>query len=813
LFRERSAFSQSVQRSDTLMRFSYRWLKEWVDIEVDTQTFADTITMAGLEVDSIEPAAADFSGVVVGEVIDIQPHPDADRLKVCQVDVGQAEPLNIVCGASNVVLGMKAPVALIGARLPGIKKLKASKLRGIKSFGMMCSAEELGMSTESEGLFVLPADAANGQDIRDLLQLDDDCIDVDLTPNRSDCLSISGLAREASTLFEASYRPVEIDPVPAETDTILDVHVEDTAACPRYAGRVIQDIDAAASTPWWIVEKLRRSGIRSISTVVDITNYVMLEIGQPMHAFDLDRLHGGIAVRRANENESLVLLDGKTIDLSSDTLIIADQEGPLALAGIMGGEASGVTEKTHSIFLEAAFFDPDQLSGQARHYGLHTDSSHRFERGVAYTLPEQAIERATHLLKSICGGRPGPVVDITEPDKLPSRTPITLRLHKIHEQLAHPISQEDISRILKNLGMTCDLHRDGWKVTPPDFRFDIQIEADLIEEIARVYGYNRLPSQTQKLELLPSARNCNISFAHRCQEILIQRGYHEAVTYSFIDESLHSLFCPDQPPIRLKNPISDSLGIMRGSLLPGLCQAVGFNCNRQQTDIHLYETGRQFTTKSDGSIEEIPVLAGILTGLRDPQHWDTGSEPADFFDAKSDIEALINESNRAMPRFQQATRPGFHPGQCARITSADHDKITLGWVGKIHPTVARQIDLPENLYFFELYLEELREQDLTHFQPLPRFPTVSRDLAILADQHLPSDELLDTLRQTAGKKLVDCVIFDVYRGKNIHPGQKSIAIRLTFQDFSRTLEEEEINTIINEIVNQLEVRNGAKLRD
>ena len=577
------------------MKLSENWLREWVNPDFDVQVIAEKLTQAGLEVDSVSPVAGDFSGVLVGQVKSVVAHPDADKLRVCEVDVAGDALLHIVCGASNVREGLKIPVAVVGAVLPGDFKIKKAKLRGEPSFGMLCSAKELGLAESSEGLMELPADAPVGSDIRDYLALNDFTIEVDLTPNRSDCLGVAGIARELGVISRTNLTPVAINEVAASVQTTFPVLVEAKQACPNYIGRVIENINPDAKTPLWMQEKLRRSGLRSLSAVVDITNYVMLELGQPMHAFDLQKLQQSIIVRFAKADEKLTLLDGQQVEIAEQTLVIADASGPLALAGVMGGETTAVDDKTTSLFLEAAFFTPDAIAGQARSYGLHTDSSHRFERGVDPQLAQQAMQRATQLILEIAGGQAGPLTVVSEESALPEIPQILLRANRIKRVLGIELDAAEVEEQLTRLGLEVTAVRDGWLVMVPSFRFDINIEVDLIEELGRLYGYDRLPQTRPEISVLPGAISEKQLATERLQSLLVDRGYFEAITYSFVDPTLQKHFADsDIEPIKLANPISADLSVMRHSLWPGLVQAMVYNLNRQHDRIRLFEVGRVF---------------------------------------------------------------------------------------------------------------------------------------------------------------------------------------------------------------------------
>ncbi len=788
------------------MKFSEQWLREWVDPDISTERLCEQLTMAGLEVDAAEPVAPGFSGVVVAEIVSVEPHPDADKLQVCRVNAGQDELLQIVCGASNARAGIKIPAALVGAILPGDFKIKKAKLRGVASFGMLCSAKELGLAEEAAGLFELPSDAQPGSDLRDYLQLDDVTIELGLTPNRGDCLCLEGVAREVGVLNRLPLQIPAIDAFPAEAEHTFPVKIESGQACPRYAGRVIRNIDPTVETPLWMRERLRRSGVRSLGVVVDVTNYVMLELGQPMHAFDLGKLSGGIQVRMAQAQEMLLLLNGQRITLREDSLVIADQNGPVALAGIMGGAGSAVSDSSRDIFLECAFFSPAALAGQARRYGLHTDSSHRFERGVDPELQVRAMERATALLVDVTGGEPGPVVDVSEAVQLPHSPTISLREKQISRLLGTGIAEDEVEQILSRLGMSVERQAAGWRVTPPGYRFDIAIEADLIEELARIYGYDNLPSvrpvATLTMGNRPEARMPLETLRHT----LATRGYQEVITYSFVDPEAQKLLTPDCKPVALANPISSDMAVMRTSLWTGLLQAVAYNLNRQQPRIRLFETGLCFIP-GDGGVRQEKMLAGAICGPVVPEQWGSVSREADFFDLKGDVEAL---TNRLPVQFRADTHPALHPGQSAHIYLYDKP---VGWLGLLHPLVEKNLDLARRVLLFELSLTEILNRPLPAFKEVSRYPAIRRDLAIIVDEKIEAEVVLQCIRRTAGELLEDICLFDVYQGKGIDSGRKSLALGLTLQHYSRTLEDKEVDGLIHRVVDAIEQKLGGTLRE
>ncbi|MDF2642721.1 MAG: pheT [Pseudomonas sp.] len=791
------------------MKFSEQWLRGWVSPQVSRDELVARLSMAGLEVDSVTPAAGEFSGVVVGEVLSTEQHPDADKLRVCQVSNG-SETFQVVCGAPNVRPGLKIPFAMIGAELPGDFKIKKAKLRGVESNGMLCSAAELQAGEGNDGLMELAADAPVGQDIRTYLELNDASIEVDLTPNRGDCLSVAGLAREVGALYAADVTRPQIAAVTPVHDETRPVEVLAPAACPRYLGRVIRNVDLSRPTPLWMVERLRRSDIRSIDAAVDITNYVMLELGQPLHAFDLAEINGGIRVRMAEEGEKLVLLDGQEVSLRADTLVIADHQRALAIAGIMGGEHSGVTTSTRDIFLESAFFDTISVAGKARSYGLHTDASHRYERGVDWQLAREAMERATGLLLEITGGEAGPVIEAVSEQHLPSVAPVTLRASRVEQMLGLVIETAEIERLLNALGLKVSGDGEGqWRVEVPSHRFDISLEVDLIEELARLYGYNRLPVRYPQARLAPQAKAEAKGDLPELRRLLVARGYQEAITYSFIDPKWFELFSPGTQPLLLANPISNDMAAMRSSLWPGLVKALQHNLNRQQDRVRMFESGLRFVGQL-GELKQEPMLAGVVCGSRLPEGWAQGRDVVDFFDVKADVEAVLGFAGALDDfTFSPGQHPALHPGQTARI---ERDGREVGFLGAIHPELARTLGLDRPVFVFELVLAEVATGRLPKFHELSRFPEVRRDLALLADRDVAASAVLDVIRENAGEWLTDLRLFDVYQGKGIDPHRKSLAVGLTWQHPSRTLNDDEVNATTLAILTSLEERLNATLR-
>lgn len=795
------------------MKISEQWLREWVSPDLATEALAHQLTMAGLEVDAIEPVAGDFSGVVVAEILSAEPHPDADKLRVCEVDTGE-ERVQIVCGAPNARAGLKAPLARVGAVLPGNFKIKKAKLRGVESRGMLCAEAELGISDASAGLMELPTDAPVGTDLRDYLQLDDRVIEIGLTPNRADCLGIAGIAREVGLLNGLPVPGVSQTPVAAGVDDSFPVAVEDSLRCPRYVGRVIRNIDVSRPSPLWMQEKLRRCGLRSIDAVVDVTNYVLLELGQPMHAFDLQRLQGGIVVRTARSGESLALLDGQTVELREDSLVIADQNGPVALAGIMGGEPTAVNGETRNLFLESAFFAPDLLAGQARSYGLHTDSSHRFERGVDFSLQVAAMERATQLLLEIVGGEAGPVAEVVHVASLPVREAVALRRARIPRLLGFSLEDAEVERILTGLGLGVSATEEGWSCSVPSWRFDLAIEADLLEELARVYGYNRLPVSRIRAELVMPSRPESRLPLRDLRRQLAARGYREAITYSFIEPGLQQQFAPGLEALPLSNPISADMAVMRSSLMPGLVSAVRRNQHRQRPRVRLFETGLRFLPPAEGDpvagLEQRPSLGLVISGERLPESWAAAGEPVDFYDLKGDLESLIGPGVGADLQFRAGQHPALHPGQTAEVLLGG---LVVGVMGALHPALHAELDLQGPVFLAELDLEPVSQRQLPRSQPLSRFPEVRRDIAVLVDREVAAAALSDSIREAAGEVLSDLTLFDVYAGKGIDPQRKSLAFGLTFRDHSRTLSDDVVNGVIEQVMDSLEKNYKAELRN
>lgn len=773
------------------MQFPESWLRNLVDPALDTAQLAHALTMAGLEVEALTPAAPSFNQVVVAEILSAAKHPNADRLRVCLVDVGETTPVTIVCGAPNAVPGLKVPCARPGAKLPGIE-IEVAKVRGVESFGMLCSTRELGLEGDADGLMVLGAKAPVGEDLRNWLNLDDTLVTLKLTPNRADCLSLQGLAREVGAITGAEVRFPQITPVPERIQDKLLVQVSDRDACPLYLGRLVRGINAQATTPRWMAERLERSGIRPLLAPVDITNYVLLELGQPMHAFALSRLKGGIEVRMAREGERLTLLNGETAELAPDMLVVADASGPVALAGIMGGLPTSVERATVDVFLEAAFFAPAAIAGRARRLGLSTDSSHRFERGVDFGGTRAAMERATQLLIDICGGQAGPITEVAA--GLPQRQPITLRLARLKRVAGIEFDADQVARGLAALGAQVERQEDRLIVTPPTFRFDLAIEEDLIEEAVRLFGYDNVPAQPPAApsRMLPQDETVLTDDALR--QILVDLDYQEVITYSFVDPAWETTLDPDVRPLPLANPIASQLSVMRTSLWGGLLDTLRNNLNRQQDRVRIFELGRIYTSQAEQPLR----VGGLAYGDAQPEQWGAAARPVDFFDLKGDLERMFGRALDTRP----GAHPALHPGQCAQVWV---DGRVIGWIGALHPRLVQTFGLAAAPVLFEVDSQALRQRGLPRYAGLSRFPLVRRDLAFVLDVHTPAAELLNALRDAATDQVRAIDVFDDYRGKGMAENQKSLAIRVVIQDTERTLTDQDVEEAVEKLV-------GAALR-
>lgn len=767
--------------------------------------------MAGLEVDAIEPVAPVFAGVVVGRIINTEKHPDADRLQVCQVDIGAETPLQIVCGASNARPGLKAPCALVGAELPSVS-IREAKVRGVSSFGMMCSEKELGLATESQGLMELPQDAPVGQSIRDYLQLDDMCFTLKLTPNRSDCLSLIGIAREVSALTDVPLVPPKINTVLGTFGLSRGVSLMADRACTRYCGRHIRNVDAQAKSPAWMIRALERSGVRSISAIVDVTNYVLLELGQPLHAFDASLLHGDIQVRFAQADEILILLNDQNIKLQDDMLLIADDQGPVALAGIMGGRDSAVSYQTTEVFLESAFFDPSVITGKARRLGFSTDASYRFERGVDFATTRSALDRATALILEICGGEASDIVEVS--GTLPQRATTTLRMSRLNSVLGFDLSSEQVANLFARIGFKPQENDATFTVTPPSYRFDISREEDLIEEVARLHGYAHVPA------LLPVAEQAMLAVSEHSlpaqvlRQTLIEAAYQEVITYSFVDASWETDLLQNAHPITLLNPIASNMNVMRSMIWGGLLDTLVYNVNRKQDRVRIFEIGVVYLPKpgqmadadvGKSSFEEVTRISGLAYGAVMPEQWGQATTVLDFYDVKADVEALASERMTFLPDQHQA----LHPGQTSRILI---DNVPIGWLGKLHPKWQQHYQLSGNTFLFELDVQPLLQQRLPKYQEIPKFPPLRRDLAILVDETIHVNKILQTMREACLPHVIEISLFDVYRGQGVSSGKKSLAFRVLMQDTQRTLMDAEADAVMTNLLQLLENSYQAKLR-
>ncbi|WP_281772692.1 MULTISPECIES: phenylalanine--tRNA ligase subunit beta [Haemophilus] len=795
------------------MKFNESWLREWVNPAISTEQLCDQITMLGLEVDGVEPVAGSFTGVVIGEVVECAQHPDADKLRVTKVNVGGDRLLDIVCGAPNCRLGLKVACATEGAVLPGDFKIKKTKLRGQPSEGMLCSFSELGIKEDHSGIIELPADAPIGTDFREYLNLNDVAIEISLTPNRADCLSIAGIAREVGVINRATVKAPAVSPVPATIADKVAVELQAPEACPRYLARVVKNVNVKAVSPLWLQEKLRRCGIRSIDPIVDITNLSLLELGQPMHAFDAAKINGAIQVRMAKADEELVLLDGTTAKLQPNTLVIADSKGALAMAGIFGGKASGVNEATKDVVLEAAFFAPLAITGRARQYGLHTDASHRFERGVDPELTRQAMERATALLLEICGGEAGEIVEAVAKEHLPTRQTVSLRRSKLDSVIGYHIEDKIVTDILTRLGLNVAFANDTWTAVAPSWRFDIEIEEDLIEEVARIYGYNNIPNNSPLAHLKMKGTPEKLLEAIRVRTALVDSDYQEVITYSFVDPKIQQLLHPDQEALIMPNPISSEMSAMRVSLLTGLLETIVYNQNRQQNRVRIFEAGLRFIPDANAElgVRQEPVFAAAIVGDKRAVHWENKAEAVDFFDLKGDLERVLSlTAIRQDLQFVAKPFPALHPGQSAAIML---DGKEIGFIGTVHPSIVQKLGIKGKPVVFELLASAISECPVPAAKEISKFPANNRDIAVVVDETVAAGEVLETCRKAGGEKLVGVNLFDVYQGTNLAEGKKSLAISLTIQDTEKTLEEDEINAVMQAVLAALAKRFNAVLRD
>ncbi|OHX14236.1 phenylalanine--tRNA ligase subunit beta [Chromobacterium sphagni] len=784
------------------MQFSEQWLRSWVNPALTTAELSDLLTMAGLEVEEVSAAAPAFSGVVIGEVKECVKHENADRLRVTKVDVGAGELVQIVCGAPNVAVGVRVPCALPGAILPGDFKIKPTKMRGVESGGMLCSGKELGVPEDVDGLMLLPADAPVGQNIRDYLGLDDALFTLKITPNRADSLSLRGIAREVAALTGAELKPVAIEAVAPSIDDVRSVKIAAREACGRYLGRVVKGVNAAAATPAWMRQRLERSGLRSISAIVDITNYILLEQGQPMHAFDLAKIQGGITVRMARAGENLLCLNEKTVELKDSHLVIADDAKALAMGGIMGGEESGVTEASTDIFLESAFFAPAAIAGKARELGFGSDSSFRYERGVDFQLQREAIERATRLILDICGGAAGPVVE--EVAELPARKAVTLRTSRVAKVLGVALSSQQIAGILGRLGLAFTLADEVFTVQAPSFRFDIEIEEDLIEEVARVYGYNAIPADAPRSGMRMLAQPEELRPVDQLRHLLAARDYQEVVSYAFVDERWERDFAGNDDPVRLQNPIASQMSVMRSTLIGGLVDVLAGNINRKQPRVRVFEAARVFFKAEEG-FDQPEKVAGLAWGLRLPEQWGSKAERVDFFDVKADVEAVLHP---ALAEYRKASHPAFHPGRCAEVLV---DGKAVGFIGELHPQWVQAYDLSSAPVLFELDLAVATARSRIKARPVSKFQAVRRDLALVVDEQVSVAQLMAAFAMQRAQIVTDIALFDVYRGKGVAEGKKSLAFSVLMQDNSRTLTDEEVEPAVQALLEAVSGL-GAQLR-
>ncbi|WP_198078969.1 phenylalanine--tRNA ligase subunit beta [Acinetobacter calcoaceticus] len=791
------------------MKISENWLRTWVNPAIDSDTLSDQLTMLGLEVDELAPVAKPFTGVVIGEVLTVEQHPDADRLRVTTINIGSGEPLQIVCGAPNVRVGMKAPVATIGAVLPGDFKIKKGKLRGVESQGMLCGASEIDLEDKIDGLLELPADAPVGVNIREYLKLDDNVIDISITPNRGDCFSIRGIAREISVINKLQMNEPVINTVAA---TIADEKkvVISTEGAPRYLGRVVKNVNVKAATPEWMQQALSRSGIRTHSILVDVTNYVLMELGQPMHAFDLSKIEGTIHVRQATQQEKLQLLNDQEVELQEDIMVIADDQKALAIAGIMGGLASSVTDDTTDIFLESAFFAPLAIAGRARRFGLHTDSSQRYERGVDFELPLIAMNRASQLIQELAGGEFGPITVAEKTDLLPKREAIELKQAQVDQLLGYQVAGEFIADALTRLGCKVTVKAEGeWSVVPPSHRYDMAIYQDLIEEVARIDGYDNIQISLPSMDVKFAKYQDRFELAELRQTI-VTLGYQEAISFSFADAKLEKQLNPEVQPLMLANPISSDLAAMRSTLLSSLIPCVQYNLNRQQSRVRFFEFGLRFDYQNAKSIEDLkqtPTLALVAVGSQEPESWHVKPQPMDFFDFKGEIEEIL-AAGRVSVEYVRSERAWLHPGQSAEILV---DGKSIGYLGRLHPSLENELDL-STTWVAELDQTAVLQSYVSNFTELSRFPSVRRDIALLISDNINVRDIQQLIEQTGGELLDSTWLFDVYTGQGVEDGKRSLAFALLWQHPSRTLEDAEIKSGMDNIIQVLENTYQATLR-
>ncbi len=792
------------------MKVSEKWLDEFVDKELSTNNKSELFTMAGLEVDAVEPCAIDVSGVVIGKVVSCERISGTEKLSLCEVEDGSTDIKQVVCGAENVSAGQLYPYAKPGSVLKNGQKIEKREIHGVESEGMLCSAFELGLVDASTGLYEVDADASPGEAFINYLSLEDNVFDISLTPNRGDCLSVIGLTRELSVLTDSNHFLPTVQKVPSKIQDKLDIYLQHPESCPRYCGRIIKGINSSVITPTWIKERLRRSGVRAINIIVDLTNYVMLEMGQPMHAFDLQKLDGNITVRMAKKQEQLILLDGENYKLEQNTLVISDKTGAIAMAGIMGGETTAVTTGTTDIFLESAFFTPTAIMGRARQYGLHTDASHRFERGVDPELAERALERLSSLLLKYCDGAPGPIVNAQAMKDLPDQKNVLLHHAKVNSLLGSEIESTTSSAILKKLGFELEELKDGWKVTVPSYRFDIEQEVDLIEEIARVYGYHHIPETLPTVSINLQKRHQRTQLYSLLVNRLVSIGYTEVITYSFVDADLQNLLGFDGESLTLMNPISTDMSVMRQTLLPGLLKALQFNIKRQQNRLKIFEFGRCFDIEQ-GAIKETDKISGLTYGNMYEKQWGMEDISSDYYSIKSDLGAVLSQFLDPVDLiYKNSDIKALHPYQNAEIYYKNQN---IGYIGTIDPGIQADLDIAETIHVFEIDIPQITAKTPSKYMKISKYPSIRRDISVIVDEKLPAIEVINSIKNTSYELLDNLELFDVYQGEGIDIGKKSLALGLTFRRSSSTLTDEEADIVINDVVSSLNNQFGAILRE
>ena len=794
------------------MKFSENWLRQHVKTDATREQLATTLTAIGLEVEDMTVLGESLDGVVVARIVECASHPQADRLQVCQVDAGNHGMLQVVCGAPNARPGLVAPLATIDARIGDIT-IKAAQLRGVDSNGMLCSARELGLDVDASGLLELPVDAAPGTPLADYLGLPDTIFELGLTPNRGDCFSVRGIALDVAAALGSQVTAFDGTPMPALNDATLSVELDAGADAPRYVGRVIQGVNASRRTPVWISERLRRCGIRPVSLLVDITQYVMLELGQPMHAFDRDLLKGPVGVRRARAGESVKLLDGRDAVLDDTFVVITDADRVVGLAGVMGGFDTRVTDATTNVFLEAAHFAPSAIIGRGRKLGLHTDAAHRFERGVDPQLPRHAIEVATRLVVEIAGGAPGPVVEALLPQHLPQPTPVVLRRARLAHVLGVAIADAEVERILHALGLAAQATPEGWSVTPPTRRFDLAIEEDLIEEIARIHGYDAIPATLPGGAMRVAADSETRVNHASVRRQLAARDYLEAINYAFVDRELLAHWNATDDAVPLANPLSTELGVMRTQLLPGLVAALARNVARQQPRVRLFELGKVFAADGSSAPVETLRIAAVACGDAIHAQWGMAARDVDFHDIKGDLESVAVLAGATL-ECRPSKLPSGHPGRSADIMRIDNggDGVKIGWIGQLHPRLLDVLGLDLDVVAFELDLVPLLARPLSRAQGLSRYPSVRRDLAFVVPEAVAWADVAASVEAAAGAWLRDLTLFDRYAGKGVESGFKSLAMGLILQEESRTLTDREVEAVVAGVIDVLQRDHGAVIR-